>query len=256
MMFTNGFTKEQTSLRVQIPVAVSDRRERPININGDLDDWDGADALHEGRPLVRMFNRPALQSGVMQAASTPSSVYSGWSDEQFYVAFRVEGLPAEAKRQTRNFVSYQFRRAWGEDLCQLLIQPIYTDNTPGPVLHVVCKSNGSVWVERKGDPRRMIDPWQAFEGAGIRYQARLDGAQWRGEVSIPWSAIIEAARLYGPDNRPQRPVLLRFNFAQHKSTTGESATWAGPVDFGRDDAFTGVLLVRDPERPGMPAMPN
>lgn len=251
LTFTNGFTKESTPLKLQLPVAVSDRRERPININGDLDEWAGEDAIIENAPLVQMFNRPALQAGVIQPASTNSGVYTGWSDERFYVGFKVDGLPSEQKRQIRNFVSYQFRRAWGEDLCQLLIQPVYADNTPGPVLHVVCKSNGSVWVERKGDPRQAIDPWQAFEGAGIRYQARIDGPQWRGEVSIPWSAIMDAAKTFDANGRPMRPALLRFNFAQHKSTTGESATWAGPVDFGRDDAFTGVLLLRDADVPGM-----
>ncbi|MCS7034730.1 MAG: hypothetical protein NZ561_12175, partial [Phycisphaerae bacterium] len=254
VVFTNGFTREQTVLKVQVPVAVCDRRERPIHINGDLDDWDSLDALYEGRPLIRMFSRPALQAGVIEPADTPSSVYSGWSDEKFYLAFKVDGLPPVVTRQIRNFVSYQFRRAWGEDLCQLLIQPVYADNTPGPVLHVVCKANGSVWVERKGDPRQSIDPWQPFEGAGIRYQARIDGSEWRGEIAIPWSAIMDASRLFGPNGRPQRPVLLRFNFSQHKSKTGESASWAGPVDFGRDDAFTGLLLLRDPDRPGMPPL--
>jgi hypothetical protein len=33
--------------------------------------------------------------------------------------------------------------------------------------------------------------------------------------------------------------------------TGESSSWAGPVDFGRDDSFTGLLLLRETETPGM-----
>ena len=37
------------------------------------------------------------------------------------------------------------------------------------------------------------------------------------------------------DGSRQRPVMLRLNFSQHRATTGESASWAGPVDFGRDD---------------------
>ncbi|HRK31654.1 MAG TPA: hypothetical protein PLD59_11295, partial [Tepidisphaeraceae bacterium] len=244
LTFINGFTNESTPIKLQLPVAVSDRRQRPININGDLDDWTGEDALTEDRPLVQMFNRPALQAGVIEPASTPSGVYSSWSDERFYVAFKVAGLPNASERKVRNFVNYQFRRAWGEDLCQLLIQPVYADNTPGPVLHVVCKSNGSLWIERKIDPKLAINPWQAFEGAGIRYQARIDGTEWRGEVAIPWNAIMDASKQIGPDGRPRLPSMLRFNFSQHKSTTGESSSWAGPIDFGRDDAFTGIILLR------------
>ena len=252
LTFTNGFTREQTTLRLAIPSAVSERRDRPINIDGSLEDWSGEDAIHDG-PLVRMFNRPALQAGVLQPADTDSSVYTSWSDEQLYVAFKVGGtLPPGSAPRARNFVGYQFRRAWGEDLCQLLIQPVYADNALGPVLHVVCKSNGSVWVERKVDPRTAVDPWQSFEGAEIRYQASFDNQIWRGEVAIPWTAIIDAAREFDPAGRRLRPTLLRFNFAQHKAFNGESATWAGPVDFGRDDAFTGIILLQDGDNVGMP----
>lgn len=251
-VFTNGFTREQTTLRLRIPSAVSDRRDAPIRIDGSLEDWSGEDAIHEG-PLVQLMNRPAVQAGVLQDATTPSGVYTTWAEDRFYVAFRVEGAQQSPQSRSRNFVNYQFRRAWGEDLCQLLVQPVYADNSAGPVLHVVCKANGSVWVERKVDARTAVDPWQPVEGAEIRYQASFADAQWRGEISIPWAAIVEADRATDAAGRRQVPALLRFNFAQHKAATGETATWAGPVDFGRDDAFTGILLLRDPEVPGMRA---
>ena len=70
----------------------------------------------------------------------------------------------------------------------------------------------------------------------MRYIATLDGPIWRGEIAIPWKTI-SAER--------GRPVLLRFNFTQHRTDTGESASWADPIDFGRDDAFTGLLFIRD-----------
>mgnify|MGYP005840135151 CR=1 FL=1 len=250
-LFTNGFTREQTALRLRVPAGVSDRRDAPIRIDGSLEDWSGEDAIHEG-PLVQLFNRPALQAGVLQDATTPSSVYTTWADDRLYVAFRVEGAQQTPQSRSRNFVTYQFRRAWGEDLCQVLVQPVYTDGTLGPVLHVVCKSNGSVWVERKVDERSAVEPWQPFEGADIRYQASFVDAQWRGELSIPWNAILDADRTVDAQGRRQHPAMLRFNFAQHKAATGETATWAGPVDFGRDDAFTGIILLRDPAPPGMP----
>ena len=71
----------------------------------------------------------------------------------------------------------------------------------------------------------------------------IDGSSWAGEVAIPWNAVVEAGRPV--------PTLLRFNFTQHRAATGESATWAGPVDFGRDDAFTGVLHLRESRAPGI-----
>ena len=38
----------------------------------------------------------------------------------------------------------------------------------------------------------------------------------------------------------------RTALAQHRSTTGESSSWAGPIDFGRDDSFMGALQIRQP----------
>ena len=43
-----------------------------------------------------------------------------------------------------------------------------------------------------------------------------EGSTWRGELAIPWKVITEQAG---------RPVLLRFNFIQHRTETGESASW-------------------------------
>ena len=45
--------------------------------------------------------------------------------------------------------------------------------------------------------------------------------------------------------------MLRFNFVQHRGDTGESASWAGPIDFGRDESLTGLLFIRDTRPPGM-----
>jgi hypothetical protein len=240
--FTNGFTKRTSSLKMHLPVANSDRREARLMIDGLLGDWTPDDAIHDG-PLVRMYDRPSLQGQRLVPAATESQIYTGWHDENFYLAFKVTGLePPQGMRTVRNFVTYQFRRAWGEDLVQVLIQAVYADGSTGPVLHVVCKTNGD-WIERKMDPRLFADPWQPLEGAGVRYVATIDGADWRGEVAIPWKAI------NAPDK--PRPVLLRFNFVQHNAATGESASWAGPIDFGRDDAFTGVLFLRETQTPGM-----
>jgi hypothetical protein len=254
LTFTNGFDRRTASLKVALPVATSDRREgRPLPIDGRIeDDWNPADLVHSG-PLVRMLSRPGLQRQRLEPASTPAKVYTTWAAGHFYVAFDLAGINPGALGRARNFVDYQFRRAWGEDLCEILIQPLDASGLPGAVLHVVCKPNGSTWVERKDPPAAGADAAAAAPGgawkevqAGILHESRTDGDRWRGEVKIPWKAILNAAA----GERGEPPVLLRFNFAQHRTTTGESASWAGPVDFGRDDNFMGVLYLRDPEEPG------
>jgi hypothetical protein len=241
--FTNGFTNRDSTLNLMLPVATSERVEgRRVVTDGKFDEWDAEDLIQDG-PLVQMLSRPSLQRQELRPAATPATVYTGWAEDNFYFAFGVGGItPANLLKGSQNFVDYQFRRGWGEDLCAVLIQPVFEDNTLGPTLHVVCKPTG-LWVERKLDAKRNANPWQPLEGTGIRYKAVIDGTDWRGEIAIPWRAICD----------PERgvPPLLRFNFIQHRTATGESASWAGPIDFGRDDAFTGVLHLREARAPGM-----
>jgi hypothetical protein len=254
LTFTNGFNRQQTKMKFVLPVRASDRHSPGLKIDGRLEDWSEADAVQAG-PMVRMYNRPALQKQELQYGTNPAAVFTGWHDDNFYVSFKLQGISTKDLNQSRNFVDYQFRRAWGEDLCEILIQPLFSDNTVGPVLHIVCKPTGQ-WVERKLDPKMHVDPWQPLEGAAIRYSATIDptdrgaGGTWRGEVAIPWKAITDTNRGI--------PPLLRFNFIQHNNATGESTSWAGPVDFGRDDSLMGLLYLREPNDPGMagPAGPE
>jgi hypothetical protein len=238
LTFEDGYSRQKTPLKVVLPVAACDRRQRGLDLNGSLEDWDAADLIQDG-PMVRMFNRPAVQKQELQYASSRSSIYTGWSEENLYLAFKLGGVPGVAVRP--NFVDYQARRAWGEDLAEILIQPIYLEgNTAqgmGPVLHVVCKPSGTAWVERKLDPTMNAIPWAQVEGANVRYVPTLDQERtWRGEITIPWQAIAD---------KRGRPTLLRFNFVQHQHASGESASWAGPIDYGRDDSFMGLLYLRE-----------
>lgn len=245
LAFTQGYSRDRTETRMVVPLANAYRREGRLSIDGSLEDWSESEAIQSG-PLVRMFDRASLQRHELRYADTSSSLYGGWSDETFYLAFRVTGVSRPNNAQVlagRNYVAYQFRRAWGEDLAQIIVQPIYSDGSLGPLLHVVCKPGGNAWTERKLDPRKVVDAWQPFD-SGIRYAGTLDGQDaWRGEVAIPWKAFGDPVK--------GRPVALRLNFSQHKPATGESASWAGPVDFGRDERLTGLIYLRELERPGM-----
>jgi hypothetical protein len=234
LTFIDGFTGALIPCRFILPVAASERREKPLVINGSLDEWASSDAIQLNQPLVRMLDRPSLHPQQMQSADLPSSIFTGWSDDNLYIAFRLGGVSSIDLQSVHNFVDYQSRRAWGEDLCEILIRPIYVDNTLGLTMHIVCKPSGP-WVERKLD-----DHWQPFEAAGVRYASSVDPAAqiWRGEIAIPWNAIVS--------NNHGRPSLLRFNFSQHQNATGQDASWAGPIDFGRDDSMMGLIHLREP----------
>jgi hypothetical protein len=236
---TGGFTRDPTPVRFVLPVGVSERREGALKLDALLADWNPADAIQDG-PLVRMLDRPAVQSQQLRKAETSSAIYTAWAEDSFYVAFKLDGVTGTDLHASRNFVEYQSGRAWGEDLCEVLLQAVYTDGASGPAVHVVCKPNGQ-WVERKAPG--LVAPGEVQWSPapeGVLYAGKLDGAMWRGELAVPFRLLNDARR--------GRPTLVRFNFGQHKSSTGESATWAGPTDSSRDDQFTGLLLLRDTAR--------
>lgn len=236
LQFINGYNQSSTTLRVALPVAPSEWRDGPLKIDGDLADWSAADRFHQG-PLVNLFNRPALQRQELGRSTYPAALFSSWARENFYFAFALEGLSARGQN-SQNFVNYEDRRAWGEDLCEILLQPIDALGNAGAATHIVCKPFGGIWVERKTTDGGNDGGWRALESAEVRYAASTPGQTWRGELAIPWSAIVAPGA--------QAPRLLRFNFVQHLASTGQSASWAGPIDYGRDDAFTGLLYLNGP----------
>jgi hypothetical protein len=233
--FQDGFTGKPYMLEAVVPVARCERLEGPPpKIDGSLGDWSADDALHEGK-LVQMLDRPAVQRQELKLAPTSSSIYSSWSDANFYVGFKVDGAEIGMTNAGTSFLQYDFRRAWGEDVCEVLIQAVYSDNTLGPLLHVGVKPQGQKDVSRRLNPKLNANPWQAFASSDIRYACIAEKTVWHGELAIPWE-VIKAA-----DESDKTITLLRFNFTQHYGGSGQSASWAGPVDYGRDDALMGVL---------------
>jgi hypothetical protein len=239
--FVDGYTRAQYSTQAALPVAASLRREGNVHIDGKLDDWSGDDLIHDGR-MTKMVDRPSIQHWRIEPSSAPSQIYTGWSDDDFYVAFCVNGVSSNQELH-RNFVDYESRRAWGEDLCEILVQPIYDDNSPGPLTYLTCKPNGVCVVRRRLDPRTHADPWREIDGTMVRYAAEPHQGAWTGETAIPWQLLLNGNSV--------RPRLLRFNFIQHFQSTGESASWAGPIDFDQDDSFMGLLFLKDLSAPGL-----
>jgi hypothetical protein len=243
--FVSGYNRARSAARFVLPIARSERREGRVLLDGELSEWNDLDAAQRG-PLVPMLNRPSVRADEVERAGTPSAVYTAWGEDSFYVAFKLAGVGAAAGTAGggRNFVEYQERRAWGEDLCEVLMQGVYEGGATGPVVHVVCKPSGGTWAERKsvGDTE-----WSGMAGAGVLYAGRVgDGGRensegtWRGEVAVPWKLLEDA--------KHGRPRLVRFNFVQHKASTGESASWAGPVDYGRDERLMGLIVLRESGR--------
>ncbi|MGD0464817.1 MAG: hypothetical protein ABSB74_20220 [Tepidisphaeraceae bacterium] len=239
--FVDGYTRGQYATEAALPVAASMRREGNIHIDGKLNEWSGDDLIHDGS-LTKMVDRPSIQHWRIEPSSSPSQVYTAWSEDDFYAAFCVNGVSSHQELH-RNFVDYDFRRAWGEDLCEILVQPIYDDNSLGPLTYLSCKPNGVCVVKRRLDPRTHADPWREIDGTMVRYAAEFHQGAWTGETAIPWQLLLNGNSV--------RPRLLRFNFIRHFQSTGESASWAGPIDFDQDDSFMGLLFLKDLSAPGL-----
>jgi hypothetical protein len=239
--FVDGYTHNAYVTQAVLPVAASVRREGDLHIDGRLNDWSDDDLIHDGH-LTKMLDRPSIQHWRIEPASAASRIYTGWSDDDFYVAFRVNGVSPRQEFH-RNFVDYEFRRAWGEDLCEILVQPIYDDNSLGPLTYLACKPNGVCMVKRRLDSRKNSDPWRETDGTAVRYAAEPAQGAWTGEVAIPWRLLL--------NDSSAKPRLLRFNFIQHNQSTGESSSWAGPIDFDQDESFMGLLSLQELNAPGL-----
>jgi hypothetical protein len=241
--YTDGDTRQTMAVPMNLPVATCDRRTRAVHLDGSLQDWADEDALNLDKPLVKMLTRDSVAGHKIETAELPASIYSGWSDENLYVAFRVGGVGGNTGPVFHNDVKYENGIATGEDLCEILVQPVYIDDTTGPATHIVCRPAG-VWVERKTGDGPATGQWIPYDAGGIRIASTVDRNTrlWRSELAIPWRAIV-------PPDRG-RPSLLRFNFVQHRDDTDESAGWAGPLYESRQSGLTGLLLVRDESRLG------
>jgi hypothetical protein len=242
LLFTEGYSKQSYNMSVVLPVSFSEQLQqgRKIVLDGNLkDDWMAEDTLFKGR-LVKLIDRPALQAQRLDPASTESTIYSTWTPQSLYFAFRLGGADAPITNAERSFVERQFGRAWGEDIVEIVLQPIYAAG-PGPLFHLTFKPRGQIEVFRRLDPRLNVNPWQAFGSTDIRYAANVTEAIWRGEVMIPWDSLLP------PGKTGERPLMLRMNFLQHRGRTGESASWAGPVDLVREDPLMGLVEIRRTE---------
>lgn len=184
-----------------------------VELDGKLNEWSASEVVHVGG-LTRMLDRYAAQSGRPVAAAKPTEVLARWDDGALYLAFRSESVgppPAVATNQ----IAAESGRAFGRDVLRITLAP------PGqPPVRILAKPQ-ALTVESPG-------------GSDITAASTVENGTWRCEVRIP------AALLGGL--RPN--AVLPFNVVRHDATTGESSSWAGPLD--RDDQpWMGLLVISD-----------
>lgn len=239
----DAFTGAVSLTEATLPAVAVTERDAAPTIDGRLGEWSGNEAFLDG-PLVRMSDRPSIQAGRISRTRQTGQAFVGWTAQGLHVAFRFDGVERDGSmRSSRNFVELQDRRTWGEDACEILIQPVWGiagDPIDGPLLHIVAKPQNA-FVRRSSDRRIEAEVWQAFE-SDLRYAATVDEeGVWRAELTLPWSALRREGLTV--ETFDQRPMLLRFNLSHHDAATGQSGSWAGPVDHSRDPELTGAIVI-------------
>ena len=73
-------------------------------------------------------------------------------------------------KSAQNAVTYRDRRAWGEDLCEILVQPVYGDNSTGPAVHTAA-------LARRGDGR-------SAPGRALRADVRVSSKAMKSSFGI------------------------------------------------------------------------
>jgi hypothetical protein len=137
LAFKDGFTGRTWISSVALPVATCRRRQVRPAIDGVLDDWDVSEAIQYG-PMVKYLDAASIGQRQIARAQTGTRLYTGWSNENLFVAFQTEGVRMPDSSAFRNFVDAPRDVASSgsprEDLCEILIQPVYPDNSSGSLL--------------------------------------------------------------------------------------------------------------------------
>lgn len=194
----------------------------PTNIvlDGKMGDWSEEEVIQFG-PLVRMLDRQAVQESKTFRASKSTGILAKWDDNNLYLAIRAEGTAKDAANIATNFTAEDKGRAYGEELCRLMLKGL---GGGGKELQLLIKPSGMT-VEK---------------GAGqIRYAATNERSVWRAEICIPATAL--GLRSFGPQ------VPIEFNLIRHDPATGESSSFAGPID--QDTQPTRGLLILSESAP-------
>lgn len=214
-----GSARFVRELAVPVAVVRTGADDLPTRLDGGLDDWTTADVVHSGG-LVRMLDLPSAQSGRLVRSGKDTQILMRWTPEALSIGLRLSGVSQVSASTATNFAPETAGRGSGEDLCRLILR------SSGVELRLLLKPTG-LTVEH------------ASAAAGVAYATRVDPDRergerlWRAELRIP-------AQLLGGRLSPGQ--ALEMNLIRHDEATGESSSWAGPVDRDLQPVYGLVLL--------------
>lgn len=222
-----------------LPSALVLRATDAPELDGSLSDWTDAEIIADGG-LVRMLDRVSVQNASTPRSPKPTRVLMRWEKDTLFLALRVDAVSPPASNATRtgvtNFVRETDGRAYGEDLVRLVMK------IGDREVRLLVKPSG---VTIEAAPPQPGAANTAADTTTVKYAGAVEAGVWRAELRIPASMLVKGELT--------ADTTLEFNLIRHDPETGESASWAGPLD--RDyQPLRGVILLVDrittPEKRG------
>lgn len=222
----SGPDRIRTQRETIVPAALVFRAGSPPVLDGSLGDWTEGELVADGG-LVRMLDRSSIQTSSTPRSAKATRMLAKWDGDALYVAIRAEGASravAAGSSGVTNFTREVAGRAYGEELVRIALGAGLGE------LRLLVKPSG-VTVEAGGGVGNA-----GGTVGGVKFASVVEGGVWRAEMRIP------AAMLPGVELAAGSAVQM--NLVRHDAETGESSSWAGPID--RDyQALRGVLLLAD-----------
>jgi hypothetical protein len=234
--------RRQQELGAAISFIEAGRLNKPLKIDGLLDDW----PLREGNAAgdFALVGRRGRAAGGPAAAPTggqsregapkrPTIAFVLYDDQNLYIGFRCEEpAPAAMVANADNMIHYDQLMACGEDLVEVILDPGAGAKGPEDLYHLVVKSNGVLIAERGvhcDPPLGRSQPWPVAASCAVHKGDKF----WSVEMAIPFSD-------FGPagDSR-----LWGVNFTRFATQGCEASSWSGAPRYFYDPKNLGTMFV-------------
>ena len=129
-----------------------------------------------------------------------------------------------------NFVHYDELWPVGDDLVEVVIDPTAQAASPGDLLHIVVKSNGSVTCERGIPALAGVASWADWSAKVVAaVDDRSHPDRWTVEIRLPLESL------------GSHPELFGINFGRFQPRLGEYSSWSGARRYLYSPASLGTM---------------
>ncbi len=231
----DGGSAGQVEVRARLTQLTPRRLERPVTLDGNLDEWPPGIRNVAGDFITIGGEDSGVGEGkVSGRAAQQTLVFAAYDEKRLYLAFncqedRIATLPATSS----SFVEYDGLLPSGQDLLEILIDPTNAGTgQPMDVYHVVVRPTGAV-IAKRGVETGSGWGSSRFWPAEVRVSPSRQNGRWIAEVALPLSAFGQAGR----SNK-----RWAINFARYQHRLGEYSSWSGARRYLYNTRTFGNLL--------------